>query len=133
MSWLHSLVTRWRDDAHLPNLVAKLIEQNFDVYLTSDHGNIESRGIGKPDAGDVPEISASRVFVFPDPHTRRVHAERFPGTVEWPGVGLPPGNFALMAPSRGSFLDMGSRAVSHGGMSLEEVIVPFVSIARRRP
>ena len=133
MSWLHSLVTRWRDDAHLPNLVAKLIEQNFDVYLTSDHGNIESRGIGKPDAGDVPEISASRAFVFPDPHTRRVHAERFPGTVEWPGVGLPPGNFALMAPSRGSFLDMGSRAVSHGGMSLEEVIVPFVSIARRRP
>jgi hypothetical protein len=133
MSWLHSLVGRWRDDGHLPKLVATLIEHDFDVHLTSDHGNIESRGVGKPDAGDVPEISASRVFVFPDPHTRRVYAERFPGTVEWAGVGLPPGNFALMAPSRGSFLDVGSRALSHGGMSLEEVIVPFVTIARRRP
>ncbi len=133
MSWLHSLVGRWRDDGHLPKLVAKLIECDFDVYLTSDHGNIESRGVGKPDAGDVPEISASRAFVFPDPHTRRIYAEKFPGTVEWSGSGLPSGNYPLMAPVRGSFLDIGSRAVSHGGMSLEEVIVPFVSIERRRP
>ena len=132
MSWLHSLVKRWRDDGHLPKLVGALIANDFDVYLTSDHGNIESRGIGKIDAGDVPEISASRAFVFPDPHTRHMHARRLVGTVEWAGVGLPPGNFALLAPSRGSFLEAGSRSLSHGGLSLEEVIVPFVTITRRQ-
>jgi hypothetical protein len=131
MSWLHSLVVRWRDDGYLPRLVDRLLAHGFDLYLTSDHGNIETRGIGKLNAGDVPEISGSRVCVFPDPHTRHAHAGGAPGSREWNGAGLPPGAFALMAPSRGSFLSSGSRSLSHGGMSLEEVIVPFVSIARR--
>lgn len=131
-SWLHAMLVRWQADGHPARLLSVLVDNDFDVHLTSDHGNIEARGMGKPNAGDVPETRGSRVFAFPDPHTRHDHAARLPGAIEWGGAGLPPGYFALIAPRRRAFMPDGARAVTHGGISLEEVIVPFVSVTRRR-
>ena len=130
--WLHALVRKWQADGHLLKLISALLAHEFEVHITSDHGNIEARGIGRPDVGDVPEFRASRVYAFPDQHTRHDQATKFPDTIEWDGAGLPPGYFTLIASKRGAFIDRGARAVTHGGMSLEEVIVPFVSITRRK-
>jgi len=128
---LHALLRSWSDDGHPARLLSMLVDSGFDVHLTSDHGNIEARGMGRPNAGDVPEIRGSRVFAFPDPHTRHDQATRFPDAIEWAGAGLPPGYYALIAPLRRAFMPDSARAVTHGGISLEEVIVPFVSLTRR--
>ncbi len=130
--WLHALVRKWQTDGHLLKLISALLAHEFEVHITSDHGNIEARGIGRPDVGDVPEFRASRVYAFPDQHTRHDQATKFTDTIEWDGAGLPPGYFTLIASKRSAFIDRGARAVTHGGMSLEEVIVPFVSITRRK-
>jgi len=37
----------------------------------------------------------------------------------------------LFAPYRGSYHTVGKKIVSHGGISLEEVMVPFVKINRK--
>jgi hypothetical protein len=56
----------------------------------------------------------------------------FPEAVEWPRIGLPDDYFPLLAPPRSAFIPVGEYSVSHGGMSLEEVVVPFVEIRERR-
>ncbi len=57
--------------------------------------------------------------------------ERFPESLEWPSIGLPEDYFALIAPNRAAFVQKGETLVSHGGISIEELIVPFVYIGRK--
>ena len=40
---------------------------------------------------------------------------------------------ALLAPARRSFVRKSERPVAHGGVTLEEVVVPFVVIERSGP
>ena len=54
--------------------------------------------------------------------------ERFPDAIEWPAHGLPEDCLALLAPGRCAFVREGERIVGHGGIALEEVVVPMVEI-----
>ena len=51
--------------------------------------------------------------------------------LEWGTVGLPEDDLALLAPARQAFVQEKQRTVSHGGVSVEELIVPLVQIERR--
>jgi hypothetical protein len=125
---VHAEIRHWLGRGHFRSLVEALLEEKFQVYLTSDHGNIEGVGIGKPDVGAVADERGERVHVFRDDLTRsRVKAE-YEGAVEWPETGLPSAYRALLARGRGAFISRGARTVAHGGIALEEVIVPFVRI-----
>jgi len=48
----------------------------------------------------------------------------------WPSIGLPDDYFALIAPPLRAFIGEGKRTVAHGGICIEEVIVPFVTVVR---
>ena len=56
----------------------------------------------------------------------------FPESVRWPNHGLPPARYVLLAGDLKAFTDEGDEVVSHGGIALEEVMVPFVAITRER-
>ena len=71
--------------------------------------------------------------VFSDPALRTRVAKRFPNALEWPANGLPENYLALLAPARRSFVRESERPVAHGGVTLEEVVVPFVAIERSGP
>lgn len=55
---------------------------------------------------------------------------RFPDAIEWPPLGLPEDYLPLIAPDRAAFIREGERIVAHGGISIEEVIVPLIRIER---
>jgi hypothetical protein len=101
------------------------------VYLTSDHGNIEAEGCGRPAEGAVADLRGERVRVYPDALLRTKVKERFPATLEWDPIGLPNDYLALLAPSRQAFILEKQRTVGHGGISVEELIVPLVQIERK--
>ena len=108
-----------------------LFENGFQVFLSSDHGNIESKGIGRPAEGAVADLRGERVRVYSDPILRAHVKERFPESIEWPPVGLPENYYPLIVPNHSAFVLKGKTLVSHGGISIEELIVPFVCIERR--
>lgn len=54
--------------------------------------------------------------------------EEIENAICWPGFGLPQGYSVLLAGGRSAFVSEGEEVVSHGGISLEEVVVPFVRI-----
>lgn len=127
---MHGQITQWAEEGFLAQLFALLLGAGFAVYLTSDHGNTEAVGCGRPAEGSLADVRGERARVYPTPALRDGVAERFPGSIRWPGVGLPTGFDVLLAPPGEAFITKGERVVAHGGISLEELVVPLVRIER---
>ncbi len=125
---MHASVRHWAEVGRFRNLVGLLMENDFDVFVTADHGNIEGVGMGKPKVGAIADERGQRVHVFRDDLTRAKVHEDYAETMVWPQVGIPEDYRALLAAKRHAFIHEGKRAVAHGGISIEEVIVPFVRI-----
>ena len=128
---MHNQVQQWAAQPYLSNLLGLLLEKGFRVYLTSDHGNIEASGCGRPAEGAVADLRGERVRVYRDESLRRHVSERFPDAHEWPKIGLPEDYLPLLAPGRLAFIRENDRIVGHGGACIEELIVPLVQIERR--
>ena len=126
---MRSQVKYWAQGGTLAKLLDLLLDRGFSILLTSDHGNIETTGFGRPkQEGALVETHGKRVRIYDSPVLRdRVHTE-FPTAIPWPAVGLPDNYRPLIAPGRFSFVREGDRPVSHGGTSLEEVVVPLVEV-----
>lgn len=127
---LHSLVEAWARTNQLAMLVDGLLKQDFVVFITADHGNVFGRGFGKPDVGATAQQRGERTHVFRHSELRERTALLHPDAIEWPQYGLPHDYFPLIAPYGSCFMPEGKEAVSHGGIALEEVMVPFVRIRR---
>ncbi|MDI3532849.1 MAG: hypothetical protein PWR28_1194 [Synergistaceae bacterium] len=128
---MHNQVCQWAKQPYLNTLLDLLLDRGFCVYLTSDHGNLEAEGCGRPSEGAVADLRGERVRIYPDAALRANVKERFPAALEWGTVGLPEDYLALLAPARQAFVQEKRRTVSHGGVSVEELIVPLVQIERR--
>lgn len=118
----------WASTGSFRKLLADLLEKGCRIVVTSDHGNVEAEGFGKPNLGDVADERGERVLLLPDEAIRAQVQRDFPTAEPWPAWGLPPTPVPLLAPGRSAFLTAGARAVVHGGISLEEVIVPFIQL-----
>ena len=125
---MRNQVEQWAQGESLAKLLDTLLGRGFSVFLTSDHGNIETQGCGRPAEGVLVDTYGKRVRIYSDPVLRDRVREKFPRAIPWPAVGLPDGYYPLIAPGRSSFVREGERPVAHGGASLEEVIVPLVEI-----
>ncbi|MCU0918300.1 MAG: BREX-3 system phosphatase PglZ [Planctomycetes bacterium] len=128
---MHNQVSQWAQQPYINNLLELLLDYGFRVYLTSDHGNIEAEGCGRPVEGSIADLRGERVRVYPEVTLRNKVKERFPTAMEWGSVGLPEDYLALLAPSRRAFIQEKRHIVSHGGISVEELIVPLIQIERR--
>lgn len=127
---LHAGVKHWSESGAPGNLISLLLQEGFDVYITADHGNIESVGMGKPNVGAIADERGERAHVFRDDLTRAgIHA-RYPMSIIWPQIALPEDYRVLLAPGRYAFIPEGKHTLAHGGISLEEVIVPFIRVRR---
>jgi len=127
---MHNQVRQWAQQPYMTELLDLLLERGFQIFLTSDHGNIEADGCGCPAEGAVADLRGERVRIYSDQLLRDKVKERFPQALEWEPVGLPDTCLPLIAPPRQAFVREGERIVSHGGISVEELIVPLVQIER---
>jgi len=128
---MYNQVRQWAKQPYINTLLDLLLDLGFHIYLTSDHGNLEAEGCGRPSEGAVADLCGERVRIYPDTTLRSKVKERFPDALEWGPVGLPEDYLALLAPARQAFVQDKKRIVSHGGASIEELIVPFVHIDKK--
>lgn len=125
-------VRLWARDGYLGNLVALLLAHGYEIHLTSDHGNIEAIGMGRPSEGAFAEERGVRARVYSSDVLRRAVKQQFPRTIEWPTLGLPDDYLPLLAAGREAFASAGESVVGHGSIALEEVIVPWVRFEPKR-
>ncbi|MBP9003652.1 MAG: BREX-3 system phosphatase PglZ [Candidatus Hydrogenedentes bacterium] len=128
---MHNQVRQWTRQGFMRDLLGLLHKRGFQVYVASDHGNIEARGVGRPAEGAIADLRGERARIYSDPKLRAQIKERFPESLEWPPVGLPEDYLALIAPNRTAFAREGEMLVSHGGISVEELLVPLIKIEYR--
>lgn len=128
---MHNQIKQWCRAGFLSELVGQLLDYDYAVWLTADHGNIQCDGKGRPSEGVIAETRGERVRVYPSPDLRAQAAEAFPFAHKWQPVGLPAGYFPLVAGGHDAFVNPGDAIVGHGGIAIEEVIVPLVKFKRR--
>jgi PglZ domain len=128
---MHNQIKQWCQGGFLGSLIGYLLNNDYQVWLTSDHGNIECQGKGRPSEGVIAETRGERVRVYPTPELRDFVAKTFSFTSKWNPVGLPPHYYPLVAEGSDAFVKEGDSIVGHGGISMEEVIVPLVIFEKR--
>jgi len=128
---MHSQIKQWFAKGFLNSLINYLLENEYQIWLTSDHGNIECEGKGRPSEGVIAETRGERVRIYPTSELRASVARSFTFAREWQTNGLPPGYFPLVAEGSDAFIKEGEVIVGHGGISMEEVIVPLVKFERK--
>jgi hypothetical protein len=127
---MHNQVRLWAQQGHLQKLLGRLSSEGFVIYLTADHGNVAAEGIGNPKEGVLVETIGKRVRVYESIEFLEEVAAKFPESKRWTNQGLPPSRFVLFAGGLNAFATEGEQVVSHGGIALEEVLVPFVTISK---
>jgi hypothetical protein len=129
---LRDTIKAWADRGRFREIIECLLINNFEVFVTSDHGSLDGQGIGKPKMGTLPETKGQRVYIFENTILRDKARSQLPDTFPWEptSFGLPEDYFPLFPKGRGAFIKEGRTDISHGGITIEEVIVPFVKITR---
>jgi len=125
-------VLQWAKEGFLRDLIRTLMGSGFRVFLGSDHGNLECVGIGGLSEGTIADVRGERVRIYRNAELRSSSRSRYPDTLEWPTIGLPDDYLPLLANGRHAFISRDKTLVSHGGISLDEVVVPLVEVKRRR-
>lgn len=112
----------------LQKLINNLSNNGFDIYITSDHGNTNSTGIGKiKGTGVEVETKCKRALICKDfIDDEKIKDEH--NLIEYPGYYLPKQYKYFICEENQSFGNKGEEIMSHGGISIEEVIVPFIAI-----
>ena len=128
---MHNQIKQWCNGGFLHALIDYLLAYGYQVWLTSDHGNIECHGRGRPSEGVIAESRGERVRVYPTPELRSVVARAFPFAHEWQSAGLPSNYLPLVTGGNDAFIHPNDTIVGHGGIAIEEVIVPLIRIERR--
>ena len=111
-------------------MLSRLINEGYEVFMTADHGNITAEGVGKPSDGVLVETTGKRARIYPNEEFRTKAREAVPQSLEWSNVGLPPERYALLPDGLSAFTFKDKVVVSHGGIAMEEIIVPFVRFCK---
>lgn len=121
-------IANWLKTGFVERLFSLLLDKRFHIYLTADHGNVEAVGMGRPTQGDIPETRGERVRVYRSEPLLADSVASYPNTVKLDIAGLPANFMPLFAGGRTAFVTDGEQVVVHGGISVEELIVPFVKV-----
>ena len=123
-------IESWCESGFVDQLFTLLLDKGFHVYLTADHGNVEAVGQGRPNQGLAPEIRGERVRTYRSDTLANESVAANVNTYRIDLAGLPTNFIPLFAGGRTAFMQQGEPAVVHGGISIEELIVPFVKVVR---
>lgn len=123
---MYNDITLLAKTGKLQALIHSLHNSGFSVYLTADHGNTPCRGIGTMRTGVEVETKAKRMLILKD--FADITREVFENTVEYPGYYLDKNYKYLICKTGVSFDSKNSNVMTHGGITLDEVIVPFIKI-----
>lgn len=116
----------------LEEMITGLLSRGFAVYLASDHGHVEARGFGRRSEGLTVDTLGKRARIYSN-RRAAVNAQLGFSAHLWEEDGLlPDGVCALMPQGRAAFDVFNEKVVTHGGLTLDEMVVPLVAITCRK-
>lgn len=128
---MHNQVSLWADSGYLDKLLETLLSSGYSVHITSDHGNVEAVGSGKMNEGAIAISRGERTRVYETETLRESVSVQSEDVIDWPQIGLPNDYWSKVMKGREAFVADGEKIVGHGGIAIEEVIVPYITIKSR--
>ena len=122
---LHAAVEAWMGSGVLTELVGRAAESGYETWLTADHGNLAVETTKEIREGDFVERAGTRVRRYA---SRSLRDDARVDGIAWdtlPGYPAAESERLLFAPGR---VGWGPSRLSHGGLSIDEVIVPLVHV-----
>ncbi len=124
---IESAADVWADKTELRGIIRTGLQHGYRVVITADHGQVECRGTGRPNVGILSEERSKRVMIFEDEAVCNAHAS---STAQpFHPSNLPTRVWPLFAMGTSSFDLEGVESVSHGGLTLDEVLVPVAEVS----
>lgn len=120
-------IRAWMEKGYLIDLLEMLLSYGYNIYLTSDHGNVEAKGIGIPRQGSISETKGQRSRIYSNESLIADIEDKYDSIV-WPGYGLPEDMKVCIPNGNRAYIKENDEIISHGGISIKEVIVPFIEI-----
>jgi hypothetical protein len=127
----------WLDPAQdnnsipLEKMVNSFLDRGYSVFITSDHGHVEATGFGQPSEGLLAQTRGKRARIYMDRLAAQRVQNAFADTILWEEDDILPDKMvALMPLNREAFAFSGEVVVTHGGITIDEAIVPFVQITK---
>lgn len=119
----------------LGTIISGLLTRGYTVYVGSDHGHTEARGMGQPSEGLTVQTRGKRARVYQNRSAAVAVQQDFPDTILWENDGLLPDDTCVLVPEtknghRLAFVAEKTVVVTHGGLTLDEVVVPLICISR---
>lgn len=124
---MYTGLSTWLESGNLSILLRRLNEDGFTVYLTADHGNTAAIAQGRFSKPTVITENASRRAVIYQSFAGAEELDKF-DTIEYTCPYLPKGYRYFSFAQHTCYGNNGTEYISHGGMTIEEVVVPFVRI-----
>ena len=116
----------------MEGLIDLLLAEGYTVTLTGDHGHVEAIGIGSPQEGVLASTRSKRTRLYTSLELAQSAAARLPDTMVVDKSWLCPQEvFPIVALRRIAYAPQGERVVTHGGLTVEEMIVPLITLARQ--
>jgi hypothetical protein len=116
----------WTANGFLLDIVRRANAEHIETWITADHGNLECIGSGSISEGVAIEAAGKRLLRYPNQILRDASAAE---GVLWDDIpGMPSTAEPLLFASGRNAFTNNRVNVSHGGLSLDEVIVPLARV-----
>lgn len=126
---MYNDITLLMKQGKLAGTVKRMLKAGFDVYISSDHGYTPCIGMGRlMKSGVELETKSHRMAVLKDFADKEAILEKYPKLIEYPKYYLDKQFDYLLCGIGVSFDSKGEDAMNHGGITIDEVIVPFIRI-----
>jgi hypothetical protein len=115
-------------DTEIDKIINEFLLNGYRVYIVSDHGSVWCRGNGYQAEKYLVEDHAKRALVYPN----KILAEEFckgKGLLQYENQNVSGNNVLVFPRSRDMFARTKDLMITHGGIHIEEVIVPFIEVA----
>jgi hypothetical protein len=131
-----SLAVSWFEHSSLHNALKKLAEKNINLLITTDHGTVRvnrpSKCVGDRQTTTNIRYKSGKNLAYED---KDVFAVKNPDEIMLPKGNLTSSyifakeqNYLVYANNYNHFANMYRNTFQHGGISLEEIIVPVITL-----
>jgi hypothetical protein len=125
----YDILHSYLENGKLDGVFMALLNGGYRIFISSDHGNLTGIGNGVTPPKDLIETYARRVAIFDNETLASEFATKKAG-IYFRTKSLPPSLHPVYPTGNQLYATSGAVQISHGGLSIEEMVVPFIEVSR---
>ena len=110
---------------------AVIIQQGFETYLVSDHGSIFAVGNGVNVSNELFDNRAKRYLISENEILLKEYKNKIRKSIVIQFKNLIGNEYLLLLSGNNMFGSKNEASLTHGGISVEEVVVPFIRVIKK--